>query len=493
MANTGLIQAPTGDVTLTGHDVRQLGVAVSSTTVTTRGTVHLLNSASDTGGKIVLGRDSATAILLEADGGRALDAQRDALLLPASAADGYRAAGQAFDHLSSVPDRRDQSRIEVTSGGTVQVEGGAMALATGGQIAVSAARRTLLENGAVLDVAGAVGVKLAMESNNVKVNIQGNEQRDAPVSRDGKTLNNTDVWVDRRTLIQIAKGVNGYERERWYTPGGLLEVGGYLGTTEHGVGEWAAVGGIVTVAGGELVSRAGSQINISGGTLDVQSGYLRQSWLRGEDGRLYEISRAPGDLLYKGLYKGFEDVHARWGDKGTRYFHNPLIGPRQRRRLYRRPRRRSAGRIDENRRSRWRHHRRGVSRRLSNAGQTEHRRRRAPANGLPAIAVGPVTGRPAGHRRIPGQELRTERQGALGLRSVCHDGKYLYPGRTAIRRAGSQPGRSLASAWKRPHFPGRRQAERYRSGADHRRRVGIRIGEKPPARGEWRSDRAVCA
>ena len=266
-----------------------------------------------------------------------------------------------------------------------------------------------------------------MESNNVKVNIQGNEQRDAPVSRDGKTLNNTDVWVDRRTLIQIAKGVNGYERERWYTPGGLLEVGGYLGTTEHGVGEWAAVGGIVTVAGGELVSRAGSQINISGGTLDVQSGYLRQSWLRGEDGRLYEISRAPGDLLYKGLYKGFEDVHARWGDKGTRYFHNPLIGPRQlRRRLYRRPRRRSAGRIDENRRSRWRHHRRGVSRRLSNAGQTEHRRRRAPANGLPAIAVGPVTGRPAGHRRIPGQELRTERQGALGLRSVCHDGKYLY-------------------------------------------------------------------
>ncbi|WZB71529.1 hypothetical protein WJ968_06135 [Achromobacter xylosoxidans] len=133
-------------------------------------------------------------------------------------------------------------------------------------------------------MAGAVGVKLAMESNNVKVNIQGNEQRDAPVSRDGKTLNNTDVWVDRRTLIQIAKGVNGYERERWYTPGGLLEVGGYLGTTEHGVGEWAAVGGIVTVAGGELVSRAGSQINISGGTLDVQSGYLRQSWLRGEDG-----------------------------------------------------------------------------------------------------------------------------------------------------------------------------------------------------------------
>ena len=41
-------------------------------------------------------------------------------------------------------------------------------------------------------------------------------------------------------------------------------------------------------------------------------------------------SRAPGDLLYTGLYKGFEQVHQRWGDKATRVFYNPLIGPRTR-------------------------------------------------------------------------------------------------------------------------------------------------------------------
>ncbi|MBP6707301.1 MAG: hemagglutinin, partial [Achromobacter sp.] len=319
-----------GDITLTGHDVRQLGVALSSTTVTARGTVHLLNSATDAGGRTELGRDSTTAILIEDDGAQALDAQRDALLRLAPDADRHRTAGQAFDQYVGLPDRRDQSRIEVSSGGTIVVQDGAMAIATGGQIALSAARRSVLNEGSVLDVAGAVGVKLAMESNNIKVNIQGNEQRDAPVSRDGKTLNNSDIWVDRRTLIQVAKGVNCYERERWYTQGGLLEVGGYLGTVKHGIGEWAAVGGTVTVAGGELISRPGSLVNISGGTLDVQSGYIRQSWLRGEDGRLYEVSRAPGDLLYKGLYKGFEDTHARWGDKGTRYFYNPLIGPRQR-------------------------------------------------------------------------------------------------------------------------------------------------------------------
>ncbi len=330
-ANTGLILAPLGDVTLTGRDVRQQGVAVATTSVTTRGTVHLLNSATDAGGSVLLGRDSTTMVLVQDDGATALDAQRDALAgLPAEPADAYRQAGQAFDHLSALPDRRDQSRIEITSGATVQIQGGAMALATGGQIAITANRRTLLDDGALLDVAGAVGVKVTMESNNLKINVQGNELRDAPLSRDGKTLNNSDIWVDRRGLVQVAKGVNGYERERWYTSGGLLEVGGYLGTSGHGIGEWAAVGGTVTVEGGELVARPGSLVNISGGTLDVAAGYIKQSWVRGEDGRLYEISKAPGDLLYKGLYRGFEDTHARWGQNATRYFYNALLAPRER-------------------------------------------------------------------------------------------------------------------------------------------------------------------
>ena len=37
--------ASTGDITLTGHQVQQNGVALASTSVDTRGTIHLLNSA----------------------------------------------------------------------------------------------------------------------------------------------------------------------------------------------------------------------------------------------------------------------------------------------------------------------------------------------------------------------------------------------------------------------------------------------------------------
>ncbi|MDC8757657.1 filamentous haemagglutinin family protein [Janthinobacterium fluminis] len=317
VANTGLIQAATGDVTLAGRDVVQDGVVLSSTSVNTRGTVHLNGAAS-----VTLGQRARTAILLDGADATALDSQRAGLQTPLNAGAGDIEAAGA--------DRRDQSRIDVASGGTVDFQGGSLTLATGGQLAVSAARRSLLRDGAVVDVSGAVGVKLAMDGNSVKVNIQGNEQRDSPLNRDSKNLNSSDAWVDVRDLVYVPAGTNGYASDRWYTAGGLLEVGGYLGTAGHRIGEWMALGGTVGFAGGDLVTQRGSLINLSGGTLDVQSGAVRQSWLKGADGRLHEVSKASGDLPYTGLYKGYEEVHARWGDKASAHYANPLIAPQSR-------------------------------------------------------------------------------------------------------------------------------------------------------------------
>ncbi|QXI40741.1 filamentous haemagglutinin family protein [Pseudomonas xantholysinigenes] len=325
VANSGLIQASGGDITLTGHQVQQDGVALASTAVDRRGSIHLLNAANDATGSVSFGQGSVTAVLLEDSS--ALDSQREAARQTVAAGRGNLTTGH-FDNLSTVADRPEQSRIEVVSGGTVHFQDGSLTLATGGQVAVSAGRRSLLDDGARLDVAGALGVKVAMESNTIKINVQGNEQRDAAGNRDKGGLINRDVWVDVRELVHVAAGVNGYASDRWYTAGGLLEVAGYLGTRNHGVGEWMAQGGTVTFTGQDLVTRAGAEINLSGGTLAVQDGVIRQSWLRGVDGRLYELSKAPGDLLYTGLYQGFEDSSARWNQ--TRLFYNPLIAPQQR-------------------------------------------------------------------------------------------------------------------------------------------------------------------
>ncbi|NPS53164.1 filamentous hemagglutinin family protein [Pseudomonas aeruginosa] len=328
VVNQGLIQAASGDITLTGRQVRQEGVALSSSSTDVRGTIHLLNSASDARGSVVLGEGSTTAVLVDASGAGALDSQRDAAQ---QALDGTTPTNNVigrFDNLSRVADRSEQSRVEIVSGGSVDFQGGSLTLASGGQVAVSAAGRSLLRDGAQVDVAGAVGVKVAMESNNIQINVQGNEQRDAPVNRDGGGLASNDVWVDARELVLVPAGTNGYATDRWYTAGGLLELGGYLGTRNHSAGEWMAQGGTLTFTGGELVSQPGSTVNLSGGTLDVQGGLIRQTWLKGSDGRLYEISRAPGDLLYEGIYRGYEDSSPRWGQ--TRYFYNPLIAPQSR-------------------------------------------------------------------------------------------------------------------------------------------------------------------
>lgn len=317
VSNTGLIQSATGDITLKGHTVEQKGVLVSSTSVNTRGTIHL-RAEGDDKSRVILAPNSVSAVLVDGGNETALDVQRLALIRDSATASegGYN--------------RRDQSLVQIASAGDVLFDSDSLTLATGGQISVNAARRALLADRAILDVAGSVGVKVAMEANNVEINVQGNEQRDAPDNRDSRNLNNATMWVDRRYLVHVPKGTNGYTTDRWYTGGGLLEVGGYLNTGGHGIGEWAALGGTVMFDGGEVVTRAGSSINVSGGSLDVQTGTIRQSWLRGEDGQLYNLSTAPADVRYKGLYRGYENAHKRWGQNTTEAFHSPLIAPQQR-------------------------------------------------------------------------------------------------------------------------------------------------------------------
>src|SRR5690606_9769702 len=261
--------------------------------------------------------NSTTAILLEDSDATAQDSQRENRLnLPLGN------LGD-FNNLSGVADRGELSRVEIVSGGSVDFEGDSMTLATGGEVVVSAVDRATVVDKAVIDVSGAVGVNVAMDSNSIQVNIQGNEQRDSPVNREEGDLNSERVWIDVRDLIFVPAGTNGYDTDRWYTAGGLLEVGGYLAGRGHTVGEWMAQGGKVTFTGNDLVTQHGSQINLSGGTLDVQTGYINQTWLKGADGRLYELSSAPGDIHYTGVYKGFERHSERWGV--TEYYWNPLV------------------------------------------------------------------------------------------------------------------------------------------------------------------------
>ncbi|MDQ8727797.1 filamentous haemagglutinin family protein [Bradyrhizobium sp. LHD-71] len=320
--NDGLISSPQGDITLAGRTIEQNGILVASTSVNTRGTIHLLNSATDAHGSVTLGANSVTTIIPELESEEtALNSQRDALIAASEAANLQRAgaASGPFDNLSLLADRLDQSRIEIVTGGNVIFKGsasagsGSVTIAQGGQVSVSAGGRIFTESGATIDVSGVRDVVLAMSSNNILVNIQGNELRDSPVNRDNDYLKNADVWVDIRDLIYVPSGTGGYEGNRYYTPGGLLEVGGHLANTAHTIGEWSSVGGTITLAAQEVIAQQGSIFDISGGSLKYEAGYILTSNFLGPDGRIYNINDARADMTFYGLGHGFIRKNERWG------------------------------------------------------------------------------------------------------------------------------------------------------------------------------------
>lgn len=323
VSNSGLIFAQQGDVTLAGHSIAQSGIVISTSSVDQRGTVHLLNSASDSTGSVTLGEGAITAILPEMDSkATALDSQRDALIADSAKQNANRWTAvngvPQFDNLSLIADRQDQSRVEIVSGGTVTFKRNSLTLAQGGQIAASSLGEMRIETQATLDVSGTTGTLLPASANNLKVNVQPNEMRDAPVNRDSGVLVNKDVWIDIRDLVLVPAGTGGYASDRTYTKGGLLEVAGYLANTGHTIGEWTAVGGTVTLASAtKVTAERGALIDLSGGMVNYAAGDILSTMVIGADGRIYSIGNAPADIPIIGYGSGFTRDHARWGQRET--------------------------------------------------------------------------------------------------------------------------------------------------------------------------------
>jgi hypothetical protein len=134
-----------------------------------------------------------------------------------------------------------------------------------------------VDSSAELDVSGLVGVTLPMSANNLAVNIQGYELRDDPLNRVTKTLFNSTVWVNINQLVEVPAS-SAYSQNRFFTSGGVFEVSGELNNVQHSLAEWSTVGGSIVLSAPQVVAKAGSVFDIAGGTINYQSGYLKQRW-----------------------------------------------------------------------------------------------------------------------------------------------------------------------------------------------------------------------
>ena len=372
VTNAGIVLADQGDISLVGHALSQAGVLLSTTTVNQRGTVHLLtpSDGSDPGATVTLAPGSVTEILPEDNGATALDSQRasDVAISATLNLQRLTPSSQALvlNNTNNLPDQVEESRVEISTGGAVDVGVGALVVAQGGQIVVGGGSQVHLETGAALDVSGTTTAQVASSFEAINlyrgvshvgtstsstfnalsqsvadllVNVQPFQLRDSAANRTGG-LKGTNVYVDAATLVEIASGAYA---GNIYTPGGLLEVSGYLGLVPHSIAEWSAIGGQVTLqaqqtrlgtAGttqvttsvpGLVQTDAGSVINLQGGVVDYQAGPVQQSYVQAADGTVYNINRAPSNLVYTGLYQGATTTYARWNTTLT--YVNPLLTP----------------------------------------------------------------------------------------------------------------------------------------------------------------------
>ncbi|VXA93964.1 filamentous haemagglutinin family protein [Brevundimonas sp. G8] len=329
VVNSGVIEAREGDITLAGHTVVQDGVAVSTTSVNTRGTIHLLTDLNDATSSVTLTGDSLTLILPELDSKTtATNAQRDALIAESISATGRPSLlnNQGIGRLNYMqPDRKDMSRVEVTTGGAAVFEGGSQTIAQGGQISVVALTRTTIDTGAELNVSGVQDVVMDMASNNLKINVRPFDMRDSALNREGDGIRSNDVWIDARDLILLPNGTGGHVGDRYYTPGGLLEVSGHLGNTAHTIGEWASVGGTINVRSNEIVIKDGATLDISGGSMRYAGGYMQSTRMMGSDGRMYDIGQAPAGVKMLSIGDAFVRNHDRWGEAYSEVYGRPLF------------------------------------------------------------------------------------------------------------------------------------------------------------------------
>lgn len=338
--NSGQIEARQGDITIAGEHVVQDGIAIATTNVHARGTIHLLTNVRDGKGdtSVTLTKNSLTLILPELDSKEtATNAQRDALVNPQNRTRPSQLNNQGAGNVSFVqPDRLDQSRVEIVTGGTALFEGGSHTIAQGGQISVVARKRTFVGDGALLDVSGVRGVAMDMDSNSLMVNLQPFEMRDSGPNREVDTLKHNNVWIDVRDLVLLPSGTGGHDGDRYYTEGGLIEVGGHLGNVPHKIGEWSANAGSIAFASGhgvltatpadtgELIIQKGAILDISGGSLDYAAGLVRSTLFMGSDGKLYASGEAPAGVKLIAVGNAHVRKHERWGEAYTETYTNPF-------------------------------------------------------------------------------------------------------------------------------------------------------------------------
>ncbi len=347
VTNTGLVQADYGDITLVSREIHQNGILQASTALNNRdGSIRLRawgqgmyghgssfegNGDFDhlvawSGGTVTLGENNVTQVVNDWE---------DATEIEISAlADRYRPG--RIELYGKEIDIRPRASVTSAAGNIdLQAASNPYHFINGNRRNESAGdgSRILIGEDAYVSTAGLLEMPVDMARNFVEVDLRINELKDSFLQH-ATWLYGKKVIVDRRVSGQFTEGpMAGVEwltdssgnpiKGAWVgTP--LADVTGWVGTSLIDLAELASAGGNITVqAGGSVITRPGSILDVSGGSVRYSDGWNTTTQLLGADGRIYNISSAPTDMTYVGLAGVYERSHDRWGV--TDAYTNPLI------------------------------------------------------------------------------------------------------------------------------------------------------------------------
>ncbi|GGF46910.1 hypothetical protein GCM10011611_61660 [Aliidongia dinghuensis] len=301
--NTGLIEAATGNVTMLGATINQLGVVAVTTSITRPGAITL--TAYDEGngggaayafrgGPLVFGPQSVTTVLPQENGETTTSTQ---------------SASQTF-----VPGSMN------LTGGSVIFQGGSLVEAPGASVGVTAlqlaqspldptvASRIYIDNGAVIDVSGLADVERPASATLVTIGpLTANDLADSPLQRNGFLLGKT-VVIDSTVSGTRADG------EAWVgSP--LLDAQGYVDQMPRTIDQMLVNAGTLKLAGGEVIAAPGSIMNLTGGYIHYLGGTVRTTRLMDASGHMADIAKADPNDTYVGIAGQFTVDHAKWGVK----------------------------------------------------------------------------------------------------------------------------------------------------------------------------------
>ncbi|MHB1176233.1 MAG: filamentous hemagglutinin family protein [Sulfuriferula sp.] len=309
--NLGDIIATRGNATLVGLAVNQMGRISATTSTTLNGSIRLLARDTRINNALLTASNTSANGQLDDSGnslqGVTLGAGSVTSVLPELGTGQTIADSQNFM----------QSKIDI-HGRTIQMLDSARVQAPYGLINLTATNNpsavagdftsnltqavpgvgVYFAPGSVVDASGTQNVSLAMESNSIEVNLQGAQLADAPLQHNGFLKGKT-LWVDTRTA---GNGV---------LP--VADISGYLGDIQRTVDEKTTKGGTVTVNSlGDIVMSPGSSINVSGGSVDYRSGYVKSAQLL-SNGQAYNFATAPANLIYDGVAGTYSVTDPKWG------------------------------------------------------------------------------------------------------------------------------------------------------------------------------------